>query len=117
MVKKELEKLEEKIDELERDLEFEYESNNKLQKALDERDRKIKELTHQDYFGADECKVIYNIDNFVWNLKINGLYNDKMQDFIRDYMLFNNKSKAKIEQELQESLKIYKEFLQIKAEL
>lgn len=38
----------------------------------------------------DSSKVIKNIDDFIFRLKIDGLHDEKLEKFINDYLKFYN---------------------------
>lgn len=81
-LQEELTELQEKVEQLENDVDYwqhEYWDLEEIKEELDE------ELSK--YSGG-----IMDIDNFIWRLKLDNLYTDKLNDFINDYIkLYNEK--------------------------
>lgn len=71
-----MQKVEEKIEEIE----------TLLSEELNERIENLKDL-----INIDESKIIKDLDNFIWKLKLENLYDEKLEKFINDYMKFYNK--------------------------
>ena len=69
-------KIEEKIEEIE----------TILHEELNERIDELKEL-----LDVEEPNNIKDLDNFIWKLKLENLYDEKLERFINDYMKFYNK--------------------------
>lgn len=69
-------KIEEKIEEIE----------TILHEELNERIDELKEL-----LDVEESNNIKDLDNFIWKLKLENLYDEKLEKFINDYMKFYNK--------------------------
>lgn len=69
-------KIEEKIEEIE----------TILHEELNERIDELKEL-----LDVEEPNSIKDLDNFIWKLKLENLYDEKLERFINDYMKFYNK--------------------------
>lgn len=69
-------KVEEKIEEIE----------TILYEELNERIGDLKEL-----LDFEEPTGIKDLDNFIWKLKLENLYDEKLEKFINDYMKFYNK--------------------------
>lgn len=57
-----------------------------LSEELNERIEDLKNL-----IDIDESKIIKDLDNFIWKLKLENLYDEKLERFINDYMKFYNK--------------------------
>ena len=80
MTKEQLEQrvkdLEERIEELENDLDYEYENSSQLEEIIEELESKTN----------NDCYI--NFDNFIFLLKRNNLYDRKMEDFIEEYFKF-----------------------------
>lgn len=57
-----------------------------LSEELNERIEDLKNL-----IDIEESKIIKDLDNFIWKLKLENLYDEKLERFINDYMKFYNK--------------------------
>ena len=44
-----------------------------------------------DKYETEHCNSIKDIDNFIWELKKQDLYDEKMKNFIDEYMKWSNK--------------------------
>lgn len=77
-----IEEQQEKIEQLQNDVDYWqhehdllYEENEKLEEQLE---------------NQEECESIKNLDNFIWKLKLDNLYTNELEQFLEDYMKFNN---------------------------
>lgn len=73
--------LEEKIDDLENEVSSLESDNEDLDKEIDKLNEQLEEPCEEG---------IKNLENFIWRLKLDGVYTDKIQDFINNYMRFYN---------------------------
>lgn len=78
-----IDKLEEKIDELERQKEFDDEEWNCLQEEIDELKDQLK--VYEEVYNP-----IKNLNNFIWELKNENLFTKELEEFINHYMKYHN---------------------------
>ena len=74
-IKKQINKVEDYLYDVSLDLEYARDELNRLYEVLEEK----------------QNNSIKNINNFKRELKRDGLYNQKIEDFIEQYMLYYNK--------------------------
>lgn len=51
-------------------------------------EKEIDKLNEQLEEPCEES--IKNLENFIWRLKLDGVYTDKLEDFINNYLKFYN---------------------------
>lgn len=73
----------EKIEQLEDDIDYWQTENDDLEEEIDKLNEQLDEQ-----IGDEGIK---DLENFIWRLKIDGVYTDELQDFIDNYMNFYNK--------------------------
>lgn len=61
---------------------------NKVEEKIEELNEKITEL--EELLDFEEPTGIKDLDNFIWKLKLENLYDEKLEKFINDYMRFYN---------------------------
>ena len=63
-----------------------------LQDELDSLNEAYAELEEQNYKLTNNMDInnIYNLDDFIFRLKVDDLYTDELGKFIEDYMRFYN---------------------------
>lgn len=71
-----------KLEELRRSFDEMFDSINE---CLSEFDDKFEE------YETEHCNSIKDINNFIWELKKQELYDEKMEKFIDEYMKWGNK--------------------------
>lgn len=76
------EELEEKIKELENEVDYWKEKYNDMEEIKDDLDCRLADLEMK---GG-----INDLDNFIWRLKLDGFYCDKLQAFIDEYLKYYN---------------------------
>lgn len=78
--------------ELEKDRDEWKEQAESLQDELDELDEAYTELENENFKLSNNIKTfgIKDINNFIFRLKIEGLYTKQMEKFIECYMRWNN---------------------------
>lgn len=81
-MKEKIEKLEEKISQLENDVDYWQKEYNDLEEIKEELECQVEDLSMK---GG-----INDLDNFIWRLKLDGLYFDELQKFIDRYLKFYN---------------------------
>ena len=81
-LKKKLEEAEEEIKQLENDVDYWIEQHNEIEEKCDDLECKIADLEMK---GG-----INDLSNFIHRLKVDGLYCDKLQAFIDEYLRFYN---------------------------
>lgn len=47
-------------------------------------------LDYLDSLVKNDSKKINNLDNFIWRLKLDNLYNEDIENFINNYIEFYN---------------------------
>ena len=64
-----------------------------LQDELDSLNEAYAELEEQNYKLSNNMDInsIYNLDDFIFRLKIENLYSTELDKFIEDYMRFYNR--------------------------
>ena len=64
-----------------------------LQDDLDSLNEAYAELEEQNYKLTNNMDInsIYNLDDFIFRLKVDDLYTDELGKFIEDYMRFYNR--------------------------
>ena len=64
-----------------------------LQDDLDSLNEAYAELEEQNYKLTNTMDInsIYNLDDFIFRLKIDNLYSNELEKFIEDYMRFYNR--------------------------
>ena len=64
-----------------------------LQDELDSLNEAYAELEEQNYKLSNNIDInsIYNLDDFIFRLKVDDLYTDELGKFIEDYKRFYNK--------------------------
>ena len=67
-----------------------------LQDELDSLNEAYAELEEQNYKLTNNMDInsIYNLDYFIFRLKVDDLYTDELGKFIEDYMRFYNKKEG-----------------------
>lgn len=79
-----IEELEGKVSRLENDVDYWVEEYNEIDAERDDLKSKIDDL---EYTFDNSIK---NLDNFIWCLKLENLYNRELEDFIEDYKKYKN---------------------------
>ena len=79
-LQEELTELQEKVEQLENDVDYWQHEYNDLEEIKEELEEELSK-----YSGG-----ITNIDNFIWKLKLDNLYTDKLKDFINNYIKYYN---------------------------
>ena len=69
----------EKIEELENDVDYWQSEYNDMEKIKDEIESQL-----EDQIGSEGIK---SLENFIWKLKINNLYTPELENFINDYYM------------------------------
>ena len=79
--------------ELQKDRDEWKEEAESLQDELDSLNEAYAELEEQDYKLSNNMDInsIYNLDDFIFRLKVDDLYTDELEKFIEDYMRFYNR--------------------------
>ena len=64
-----------------------------LQEELDSLNEAYGELEEKNYKLSNNINInsIYNLDDFIFRLKVDDLYTDELRKFIEDYMRFYNR--------------------------
>ena len=64
-----------------------------LQDDLDSLNEAYAELEEQNYILTNkiDANSIYNLEDFIFRLKIDNLYSSELEKFIEDYMRFYNR--------------------------
>ena len=79
-----IEDQEEKIEQLQNDVDYWQQEYNEIDAECDDLKRKIDDL---EYTFENSIK---NLDNFIWCLKLENLYTRELEDFIEDYKKYKN---------------------------
>ena len=77
-----LEEKEEKIEQLEQDVDYWQHEYNDIYGEKEQLEADTKDIQ------IDNC--INNLDNFIWKLKIDNLYTPELEKFIEQYMKYYN---------------------------
>lgn len=77
-----LEEREEKIEQLEQDVDYWQHEYNDIYSEKEQLEADTKDIQ------IDNC--INNLDNFIWKLKIDNLYTPELEKFIEQYMKYYN---------------------------
>ena len=79
--------------ELQKDRDEWKEEAESLQDDLDSLNEAYSELEEINYKLSNNMDInsIYNLDDFIFRLKIENLYSTELEKFIEDYMRFYNK--------------------------
>ena len=77
-----LEEREEKIEQLEQDVDYWQHEYNDIYGEKEQLEADTKDIQ------IDNC--INNLDNFIWKLKIDNLYTPELERFIEQYMKYYN---------------------------
>lgn len=77
-----VEEQDEQIKKLENDVDYWQREYDEISEKCDELETQIEDLTSYD--------GIKNMDNFIWKLKLENLYDDKLESFIDNYLKFHN---------------------------
>lgn len=77
-----VEELENKVKELEQDVDYWIKEYNDLEEIKDDLESQIENLEIEN--------GIKDINNFIWKLKIDNLYDPKLENFIENYLKFYN---------------------------
>ena len=79
--------------ELQKDRDEWIEEAESLQDELDSLNEAYAELEEQNYKLSNNMDInsIYNLDDFIFRLKVDDLYTDELGKFIEDYMRFYNR--------------------------
>ena len=79
--------------ELQKDRDEWKEEAESLQDELDSLNEAYAELEEQNYKWSNNMDInsIYNLDDFIFRLKIENLYSSELEKFIEDYKRFYNK--------------------------
>ena len=67
-----------------------------LQDDLDSLNEAYAELEEQNYKLTNNigANCIYNLEDFIFRLKVDDLYTDELGKFIEDYMIFYNRKEG-----------------------
>lgn len=79
--------------ELQKDIDEWKQQAESLQDELDSLNEAYAELEEQNYKLTNNMDInsIYNLDDFIFRLKIENLYSTELDKFIEDYMRFYNR--------------------------
>ena len=79
--------------ELQKDRDEWKEEAESLQDELDSLNEAYAELEEQNYKLTNNMDInsIYDLDDFIFRLKVDDLYTDELEKFIEDYMRFYNR--------------------------
>ena len=77
-----LEEREEKIEQLEQDVDYWQHEYNDIYSEKEQLEADTKDIQ------IDNC--INNLDNFIWKLKVDNLYTPELERFIEQYMKYYN---------------------------
>ena len=79
--------------ELQKDRDAWKEEAESLQDELDSLNEAYTELEEINYKLSNNMDInsIYNLDDFIFRLKVDDLYTDELEKFIEDYMRFYNR--------------------------
>ena len=79
--------------ELEKDRDEWKQQAESLQEELDSLNEAYGELEEKNYKLSNNINInsIYNLDDFIFRLKVDDLYTDELRKFIEDYMRFYNR--------------------------
>ena len=79
--------------ELEKDRDEWKQQAESLQEELDSLNEAYGELEEKNYKLSNNINInsIYNLDDFIFRLKVDDLYTDELGKFIEDYMRFYNR--------------------------
>ena len=79
--------------ELEKDRDKWKQQSESLQEELDSLNEAYGELEEKNYKLSNNINInsIYNLDDFIFRLKVDDLYTDELGKFIEDYMRFYNR--------------------------
>ena len=82
--------------ELQKDRDEWKEEAESLQDELDSLNEAYAELEEQNYKLTNNMDInsIYDLDYFIFRLKVDDLYTDELGKFIEDYMRFYNKKEG-----------------------
>lgn len=81
-LKEEVSDLEERISELKDYIDYQQSEYDELEEIKDDLERQVNDLKMKD--------GINDLEDFIFRLKVNGLYSDKLQDFIDEYLKYYN---------------------------
>lgn len=77
--------------ELEKDRDEWKQQAESLQEELDSLNEAYGELEEKNYKLSNNINSIYNLDDFIFRLKVDDLYTDELGKFIEDYRRFYNR--------------------------
>lgn len=77
-----IEEQEEKIEQLQNDVDYWQHEFNEIEEINEELEEQLE--------NQEECEHIKNLDNFIWKLKLENLYTNELEQFLENYMKFNN---------------------------
>ena len=77
--------------ELEKDRDEWKQQAESLQEELDSLNEAYGELEEKNYKLSNNINSIYNLDDFIFRLKVDDLYTDELGKFIEDYGRFYNR--------------------------
>lgn len=79
--------------ELEKDRDKWKQQSESLHEELDSLNEAYGELEEKNYKLSNNINInsIYNLDDFIFRLKVDDLYTDELGKFIEDYMRFYNR--------------------------
>ncbi len=77
-----LEEKEEKIEQLEQDVDYWQHEYNDIYSEKEQLEADTKDIS------IDNC--INNLDNFIWKLKVDNLYTPELEKFIEQYIKYYN---------------------------
>lgn len=62
-----------------------------LQDDLDSLNEYVTELENENYeLSNNNCRGIDDLDRFTYRLKLEGLWTDRMEEFLENYLKFHN---------------------------
>ena len=77
-----VQELQEKCERLENDVDYWQDEYNDMEEQRDDLDCRLKD--------AEMKGGINDLDNFIWELKKDGIYSDSLQSFINHYLKYHN---------------------------
>lgn len=81
-MKEKISELEEKVQELQNDVDYWQKEYEDMEEIKEDLECQVEDLSMK---GG-----INDLDNFIWRLKLDGFYCDKLQQFIDEYLKYYN---------------------------